>query len=120
MTRPSQPTPQAVTVCHLGRVAYGPTWDLQKQVQARLIAAKRQPVALPHVVLLVEHPPVYTLGKSGKASNLLLPEEMLAAHGVQFYHVDRGGDMEVEVGVNPTSYQGPVLYDGHRHPFRYV
>ena len=95
MTRPSQPAPQPVTVCYLGRVAYGPTWDLQKQVQARLIAAKRQdpPVVLPHVVLLVEHPPVYTLGKSGNASNLLLPEEMLATHGAQFYHVDRGGDI---------------------------
>ena len=34
--------------------------------------------------------------------------------------VDRGCDMEVEVGVNPTSDQGPVLYDGQRHPFRYV
>ena len=34
--------------------------------------------------------------------------------------VDCGGDMEVEVGVNPTSDQSPVLYDGHRHPFRYV
>ncbi len=34
--------------------------------------------------------------------------------------IDRSGDMEVEVGVNPTSDQGPVLYDGHRHPFRFV
>jgi lipoyl(octanoyl) transferase len=82
-------------VCHLGRVAYAPTWDLQKQVQARLIAAKRQdpPAAVPHVVLLVEHPPVYTLGKSGDASNLLLSKERLAARGARFFHVDRGGDI---------------------------
>ncbi|MFB3131232.1 MAG: lipoyl(octanoyl) transferase LipB [Rhodothermales bacterium] len=93
MTRPSQPAPQPVTVCYLGRVAYVPTWDLQKQVQARLIAAKRQTVVLPHVMLLVEHPPVYTLGKSGDASNLLLPEESLAHHGARFYDVDRGGDI---------------------------
>ncbi len=32
--------------------------------------------------------------------------------------IDRSGDMEVEVGVDPTGDQGPVLYDGHRHPFR--
>lgn len=88
-------TLQPVTVCHLGRVAYAPTWELQKQIQARLIAAKRQepPVALPHVMLLVEHPPVYTLGKSGKASNLLLSEDALAAHGASFFHIDRGGDI---------------------------
>ncbi len=97
MARPRQPapSPQPVTICHLGRVAYAPTWDLQKQVQARLITAKRQdpPVVLPHVMLLVEHPPVYTLGKSGDASNLLLPEETLTNHGARFYYVDRGGDI---------------------------
>ena len=95
MAHPQKPVLQPVTVCHLGRVAYAPTWDLQKQVQAQLIAAKRQdpPVALPHVVLLVEHPPVYTLGKSGDASNLLLPDEMLARHGATFYRIDRGGDI---------------------------
>ena len=97
MARPDQPAPtlQPVTVCHLGRVAYEPAWDLQKQIQARLIAAKRQdpPLALPHVVLLVEHPPVYTLGKSGTASNLLVPQESLADHGAQFYRIGRGGDI---------------------------
>ena len=93
MARSSQPASQPVTICHLGRVAYAPTWDLQKQVQARLIAAKRQAVVLPHVMLLVEHPPVYTLGKSGDASNLLLTEASLAYHGARFYNVDRGGDI---------------------------
>ena len=95
MQYPDQPALQPVTVCHLGRVAYEAAWDLQKQVQARLIAAKRQdpPEPLPHVMLLVEHPPVYTLGKSGNASNLLLSEEALAARGARFFHIDRGGDI---------------------------
>lgn len=86
---------QPVVVCHLGHVAYVPAWDLQKQIQARLIAAKRQapPEAIPHVLLLVEHPPVYTLGKSGDASNLLLSETELEAHGAAFYPIDRGGDI---------------------------
>ena len=94
MASRSQST-QHIVVCHLGRVAYAPTWTLQRQIQTRLIAAKRQnpPETLPHVLLLVEHPPVYTLGKSGNASNLLLSEAALATRGAQFFPVDRGGDI---------------------------
>ena len=97
---------QPVTVCHLGRVAYEAAWDLQKQVQARLIAAKRQepPEALAHVMLLVEHPPVYTLGRSGNASNLLLSEDALATRGARFYHIGRGGDI---------TYHGPGQLVGY-------
>ena len=99
-------SPQPIIVCHLGRVAYEATWALQKQVQARLITAKRQdpPETLPHVLLLVEHPPVYTLGKSGDATNLLLSEDALAARGVRFFHIDRGGDI---------TYHGPGQLVGY-------
>ncbi len=101
-----QLAPQPVTVCHLGRVAYGPTWDLQKEIQTRLITAKRStpPEVLPHVFLMVEHPPVFTLGKSGDASNLLLNAESLAAHGAEFFHIDRGGDI---------TYHGPGQLVGY-------
>lgn len=44
-------------------------------------------------VLLVEHPPVYTLGKSGHAENLLVSRERLEGLGARFYHIDRGGDI---------------------------
>ena len=44
-------------------------------------------------ILLVEHPPVYTLGKSGHAENLLIGREALEAMGAQFFHIDRGGDI---------------------------
>lgn len=44
-------------------------------------------------VLLVEHPPVYTLGKSGHAENLLVDREALERMGAQFFHIDRGGDI---------------------------
>ena len=75
-----------VAVCHLGRVGYREAWELQRKVQARLIAAKRSnpPVDLPHALLLVEHPPVYTLGKSGDRANLLLSESMLSERGAEF------------------------------------
>ena len=44
-------------------------------------------------ILLVEHPPVYTLGKSGHAENLLIGREALEAMGARFFHIDRGGDI---------------------------
>lgn len=44
-------------------------------------------------ILLVEHPPVYTLGKSGHTENLLVSSEALEQAGAQFFHIDRGGDI---------------------------
>lgn len=91
--------PDRLVACFLGRVAYGPMWDLQRRVQARLIAAKRGEAApAPHVLFLVEHAPVVTLGKSGDASHLLLDEASLRARGIDFFRVDRGGDI---------TYHGP-------------
>jgi lipoyl(octanoyl) transferase len=97
---------ERVVLCHLGRADYAPTWDLQKALQARLIAAKRQdpPEPLPHVLLLVEHPPVYTLGKSGDAAHLLASEERLRARGATFHRIDRGGDI---------TYHGPGQLVGY-------
>lgn len=98
--------PQPVIVCHLGRIDYLSAWELQKRLQARIIAAKRASPheALPHVMLLVEHPPVYTLGKSGNRANLLLSPDGLAARGAAFYPIDRGGDI---------TYHGPGQLVGY-------
>jgi len=86
---------EEVIVCDLGLVPYEPAWRLQKLIQAELVRAKRDdpPRRLPHVMLLVEHPPVYTLGKSGDASHLLISETMLQQRGASFYRIDRGGDI---------------------------
>jgi lipoyl(octanoyl) transferase len=86
---------EPVVVCHLGRMAYSPAWALQKRLQACLVAAKRRepPERIPHVLLLLEHPPVYTLGKNGRLEHLLLSEEALRARGAEFFHIDRGGDI---------------------------
>ena len=86
------PEDEAV-VCMLGRVAYQPTWSLQEAIKERLITAKRAGEKLPHILLLLEHPPVFTLGKSGKDAHLLLPEEALSVYGAEFYRIDRGGDI---------------------------
>lgn len=84
-----------VSVCHLGHMPYMEAWALQRRLQERLINAKRQvPVeAIPHIFLTVEHPPVYTLGKSGDSGNLLLSEAHLKDRGATFVPVDRGGDI---------------------------
>ncbi|NNE35489.1 MAG: lipoyl(octanoyl) transferase LipB [Rhodothermales bacterium] len=79
----------------LGRQPYREIWELQKELQQLIISAKRSepPVSLPHLVLQVEHPPVYTLGKSGQDANLLIDEAELKTIGATFERIDRGGDI---------------------------
>jgi len=87
----------------LGTMDYKDCWDLQQSLFDALIARKRagaHPVpgagSDPDdagTILLVEHPPVYTLGKSGHTENLLVTREALEGMGAQFFHIDRGGDI---------------------------
>ena len=83
---------------------------MQERVQEQLIAAKRAepPEPLPHVLLLLEHPPVYTLGKSGDAENLLVPEEQLEALDATFHRIGRGGDVTFH---GPGQLVGYPLFD---------
>ncbi|NNE70936.1 MAG: lipoyl(octanoyl) transferase LipB [Rhodothermales bacterium] len=86
---------EQVKVCRLGRLRYEPTWKLQAEIQARLIEAKRAdpPRRIPHVLLLLEHDPVYTLGKSGDESNVVWDDDRRAREGVTLHRIDRGGDV---------------------------
>ena len=87
----------------LGQMDYKACWDLQQTLFDALTAGKTNRTAAPEsatpsseeagTILLVEHPPVYTLGKSGHAENLLVNQEALEAMGAQFFHIDRGGDI---------------------------
>ena len=97
---------QHIVFCRLGRVDYVDTWDLQKRLQQRLVSNKRSesPQDIPHVALLVEHPPVFTLGKSGDESNLLANEQDLEKAGATFVRIDRGGDI---------TYHGPGQIVGY-------
>jgi lipoyl(octanoyl) transferase len=106
----STPAQNEIAVCHLGSVPYERAWALQEAVQERLIAAKRAepPETVPHVLLLLEHPPVYTLGKSGDAENLLVSEERLEALGAEFHHIGRGGDVTFH---GPGQLVGYPLFD---------
>lgn len=98
---------QEVNFEDLGLIGYKPAWDYQEQIlQTQLVAksAKRDsesgngspniaPADTRHRFLLCEHPPVYTLGKSGRIENILVSEDYLAEKGIEVYRTNRGGDI---------------------------
>ena len=97
---------QEIIFCRMGRLEYNAAWALQQELQAKLIRNKRSdaPINIPHVCLLVEHPPVFTLGKSGDESNLIASKQELEAAGATFVKIDRGGDI---------TYHGPGQIVGY-------
>lgn len=94
----------------LGLKDYKETWDFQEKLFQDTIATKIQnrkeatPLATKNHFLFVEHPHVYTLGKSGDISNLLVGEAQLKAKKATFYKVNRGGDI---------TYHGPGQIVGY-------
>lgn len=88
---------------------YKKTWEYQEELMQKVIAQKQQKKNNPDVVsnnylLFVEHPHVYTLGKSGDEQNLLLNYIQLQAADASFFHTDRGGDI---------TYHGPGQIVGY-------
>ena len=84
----------AIDYKDLGVMPYGECLDMQHALFERMLAHQHEADdGSAGTVLMVEHTPVYTLGKSGKESNLLVDEARLQALGAQFYHIDRGGDI---------------------------
>jgi lipoyl(octanoyl) transferase len=77
-----------ISVLHLGTVDYATALKLQE----RLVALRKQG-SIDDVLLLLEHPPVITLGRNAKPTNVLLPRQELAAKGVELFECDRGGDV---------------------------
>jgi len=109
---------QGVLFRDLGQIEYRDAWDLQETLLQENVAVKtairnrlsaveelargnseltigNEEVipATNHYLLFVEHPPVYTLGKSGDIEHVLISEEERAAKGISFYHTNRGGDI---------------------------
>lgn len=80
--------PETMQVVWAGRQEYLPMWELQRA----LVRARRGSLS-DDLVLLVEHPPTYTIGRSGSRSNLLISDDELAAVGASCLAVDRGGDI---------------------------
>lgn len=77
----------------LGCKGYREVWAYQEKRLAAMVRAKVAGESVGGQVLFVEHPPVYTIGKSGHAANMLLNEAQLAARQVECIPVDRGGDI---------------------------
>jgi lipoyl(octanoyl) transferase len=105
---------QKVVFKDLGQMEYQQAWDyqealLQENVRIKADARQRAEVLAvgavagndrvdggretTHYLLLVEHPPVYTLGKSGHIGNVLIDEEQMGEKGIQFFRTNRGGDI---------------------------
>lgn len=82
-----------VSIKHLGRTEYSEAWEIQKRLFEKLLRQKREGAPEEQYLLFVEHPHVYTLGKSGHESNLLVNEQFLKQIGATYFHTDRGGDV---------------------------
>ncbi|MEZ7496853.1 lipoyl(octanoyl) transferase LipB [Leeuwenhoekiella aequorea] len=94
----------------LGSRDYKEVWDYQEKLFKKILDLKirnrREELELrtPNYLLFVEHPHVYTLGKSGDMSNLLISEDQLKAKEATFYKINRGGDI---------TYHGPGQIVGY-------
>lgn len=77
----------------LGHRGYREVWALQENLLEEMKCRKQQGEKVTHRLLLVEHDPVYTLGKSGNEANLLISTVQLRAKHAEFIKVDRGGDI---------------------------
>ena len=99
-----------IELIELGLKDYKETWDYQEELFAKIVTQKidnrNNQTQLPtsNYFLFVEHPHVYTLGKSGDLSNLLLSENQLITKGASFYKINRGGDI---------TYHGPGQIVGY-------
>ena len=84
-----------VQVIDVGMIPYKEAWDLQTAIHKQLVDNKRAgyPVPQQHYFLLCEHPPVFTLGKSGSEDHLKINEEELDAYNIEYFKINRGGDI---------------------------
>ena len=87
-------------MAELSLCAYREVLDLQRQ----LVDLKTVSRTTPDIMLLVEHPPVFTLGRRGRRTHLLVAEDFLRKRGIEVIHVERGGDI---------TYHGPGQLVGY-------
>ncbi|MDQ3698840.1 MAG: lipoyl(octanoyl) transferase LipB [Gemmatimonadota bacterium] len=112
MTRPRLPDdgpsrPQLL-IASLGVVPYAEALELQRTLARSRITGE----IAQDLLLLVEHPPVVTLGRTAKARNLISSPELLRARGVELYEVERGGDVTFH---GPGQLVGYPIIDLKRH-----
>jgi len=123
---------QQVIFRDLGNMDYKTAWDyqeklLQENVRRKSLVSSRESIVMngttnnndvepatddsrlttEHYLLFVEHPPVYTLGKSGNIENVLMSEDQLEENGIQFFRTNRGGDITFHGDQQIVGY--PIL-----------
>ena len=86
------------------RIAYADALAVQTKAFEEQLAAKAEGTQGENQLFFCEHDPVLTIGKSGKDSNLLIPETSLKERGISFFHIQRGGDI---------TYHGPGQIPGY-------
>jgi len=91
--------PTNCVVVTQGLIEYQKAWDMQKNLHQQVADGK-----LPNLLLLLEHPHVYTLGRRGKAEDILVGHERLSELGAQVHCIDRGGEV---------TYHGPGQLVGY-------
>lgn len=84
---------KTTTFIDLGRKGYREVWQQQEELLALVKEQKRKGEATGNYLIFVEHDPVYTLGKSGNDTNMLMNSIQLRAKHAEFIKVDRGGDI---------------------------
>ena len=104
-----------LTIRRLGRIAYGQGLDIQAQ-----LVAERQAGAIPDTLLLLEHDPVFTLGRNAKQENVLFPAQALRARGFDVYESGRGGDVTYHGPGQLVGYPILDLAPDRRDVHRYV
>ncbi len=107
-----------VIVKELGLIPYQEAWDYQHQLLKEVVDIKRHNrkvgkddtayIPPKHYLLFCEHPPVYTLGTSGSLNNLLLDEAALKTAGIEFFKINRGGDITFH---GPGQIVGYPIFD---------
>lgn len=89
-----------VEILDLGVIDYKEAWDMQTALHHKLVQQKRtsSEEKFPNSLIICQHPPVFTMGKSGKEDHIVWNESERKEHGVEFYRINRGGDI---------TYHGP-------------
>ena len=108
---------QGVEFRDLGQMDYQSAWDYQDVLMKQNLDIKAHlnadaslvgQLSTKHYLLFVEHPPVYTLGKSGNIGNVLINQAEREERGIQFFHTNRGGDITFH---GPGQLVGYPIFD---------